>query len=228
MKWYYDILDIKIKDGKGYSLHNLSITLEQLTSQIKGVVYSPLPVDGNADYYFIPSMVIPFYYFILLRQRIPTEGELLHLFKAFYLGKEKILNESGKNKVNGLTEGIVKYRINKAYPSLIRDFHFYLMLHEKGGFDSVAYSVKQDMEDKCDIEIISGVRHYHVRLFADTENSNKWFEGKTAALPENTYPIPMTIKLDAENSDLVGKIYLFKEEHMLSIQKAIDINNKIG
>ena len=58
-------------------------------------------------------------------------------------------------------------RILRTYPSLIRDFHFYLLLMEDGYFQDVIYFCKIDIKGN-DIVIRCNNNEYVLSLFVDT------------------------------------------------------------
>ena len=64
-------------------------------------------------------------------------------------------------------------RILRTYPSLIRDFDFYLLLFESNKFEQVIYSCEKDIEGK-DIIIKNHGNEYTVSLFVDTVRSNSF------------------------------------------------------
>lgn len=56
-------------------------------------------------------------------------------------------------------------RITKAYPSLVRDLHFYFKLSESGLFDDVQLSYAYDIEAKQDIVVTLGDKKLGLQLF---------------------------------------------------------------
>ena len=77
----------------------------------------------------------------------------MDLYFEMYTDKIKVVDE---NVVMGGTSynlNALKARILRTYPSLLRDFHFYLMLKECNSFDKVTYSCADDIKG-TDITIV--------------------------------------------------------------------------
>ena len=65
-------------------------------------------------------------------------------------------------------------RLSRTYPSLIRDYHFYLMCNDSKFFENVLYDSYDDMCNRADVKLKYAGQIFNIQLFLDTKNSKKW------------------------------------------------------
>jgi hypothetical protein len=121
-----------------------------------------------------PSVVAPFYYHMYKQRKVPKQQE--YIADYFNLNIEWINENIGKNtnKLNGLTG-----RLDRTYPSLMREVHFYLLLKEQNYFKSIYQNVYYDLVAKIDIIIRSNSdKLYGLQLRTATVRSNYYVKKK--------------------------------------------------
>ena len=75
------------------------------------------------------------------------------MYFEIYTDKIKVIDENAVMGGTSYNLNALKARILRTYPSLLRDFHFYLMLKECNSFDKVTYSCADDIKG-TDITIV--------------------------------------------------------------------------
>lgn len=220
------IKDIKFLNNEAYMLKDLSLSLHECEEQMRKIDY-----DGFYDAYRhckdengvektqFPSIIYSFYSIVFNSNRIPEPRELL---EAYYILNSKELS---------VKEGIVIYknrsfkkadldaRILRTYPSLIRDYHFYLMLVETACFDKVIYSCKNDVNG-IDITIVHNDKKYVLSLFVKTSRSTHYKAIKNTYrhdYDENEIQLP----LDLMNANKCGDFFVYDKQHLRKVQEAI-------
>ena len=110
-------------------------------------------------------------------------------------------------------------RMLRAYPSLIRDFHFYLMLVEDKSFDRVQYSCKSDLEG-VDIVIEHKGEKYGVSLFVNTNRGCKYKTIKNSY--RHTYNFKeIQIPLKLSQAKKCGDICVCGKQELLIVKKKV-------
>ena len=121
---------------------------------------------------------------------------------------------------------MVKQRIHRAYPSLVRDYHFFHILKESGKFDNVMYSLRQDVAEGIDLQVEKNGRKFFLSLFVETDNSHKYRRIKEDRYGFPIYHVPMGIKLGDGNKKC-GFVYLYDDRHVNVLEKTIEATCKI-
>ena len=219
-----EIKDIKFMNNEVFLLKNTGITLEQCIVQIKDikydVYYDPYRCekDDMVENTQFPPIIFAFYSFIFYKHKIPTPEELIDNYFSIN-GKEITTYENNviyrgiKYKRNALIG-----RILRTYPSLIRDFHFYLLLVKENCFDKVIYSCKTDIEGK-DIIIKHKGKEYQISLFVKTRRSNLFKNIKNKF--RHKYSNEIQIPLDLEHIEKTGDFFLYSKQHIDTVKKHI-------
>lgn len=110
-------------------------------------------------------------------------------------------------------------RILRTYPSLIRDFHFYLLLTTDKSFDFVQYSCKQDLEG-IDIVIEHKGEKYGVSLFVNTNRGCKYKIIKNSY--RHTYNFKeIQIPLNLSQAKKCGDICVCGKQELLIVKKKV-------
>ena len=110
-------------------------------------------------------------------------------------------------------------RILRTYPSLIRDYHFYLMLLKEKFFDKVVYSCKNDIAGK-DLIVQHKGKEYVVSLFVKTRRSN-FFKGIKNAFRHKYGANEIQVPLDLNAAEKCGDFFVYDIKHVEIIKRTI-------
>jgi len=101
----------------------------------------------------------------------------------------------------------LKARALRAYPSFLRDYHFYLMCIEDGFFDDVKYCLEDDM-DGIDLKVTKDNVEFNIMLFCDTKKANQYREKKLFRHEEIPNSIDLPLKMNKRK--FVGDYWLYE------------------
>jgi hypothetical protein len=169
-------------NGKFLVEYNLPFTCEGFVNQVEKLPdYSYIrKVDDlvEKDCTYFPSFVNFFYKTTVLQNKLLSHFEYAQVYidKFFEIKNENELIY--KNKVYS-RDGLL-WHIYRTYPSLIRDFHFYLFLNTDSFFEFVKYTTEDDLRKKIDITVSVNSVEYYLRLFVNTKKSNEYYKNKNS------------------------------------------------
>lgn len=149
----------------------------------------------------------------LLANKLLSHNSFATQYEAHHT---KILNETyiQVHNKNYSGEGL-KSHIQRTYPSLIRDFHFYYLLIESGQFKEVKYCYDLDTKQKIDIALITqDDKQINLRLFVDTPKSKFYYEQKNNAKDKSTFDLPLRF---GEAFKTPNGYYLYTRKHVKMI-----------
>lgn len=219
-----EIKDVKFMNNEVFLLKNTGITLEQCLSQIKNIKYDAYydpyrcEKDDTVENTQFPPIIFAFYSFVFYKQKIPTPEELVDNYfsineKEITICKDSIIFREKEYKKKALIG-----RILRTYPSLIRDFHFYLLLVRENCFDKVIYSCRTDIEGK-DIIVKHRGKEYQISLFVKTRRSNFFKDIKNKF--RHKYINEIKIPLELESREKTGDFFLYSKRHIDTVKKHI-------
>ena len=169
-------------NGEGYLLKNLSLSLHECEKQMQQIDYDVFYNDyrshkdeSGVEKTQFPSIIYAFYSIVFNACKIPSPQELLNEYYSLNANELSISAETVlfNNQVFKKTD--LDARVLRTYPSLVRDYHFYLMLLKENCFDKVVYSCKNDIAGK-DLIVQHKGKDFVVSLFVKTRRSN-FFKG---------------------------------------------------
>jgi hypothetical protein len=181
----------------------------------------------------LPPLIKPFYFLVLKNGNVPDEiifikTYLKKYFKWFPNNQCQIISEydsNGQGKMYN-TSGI-KYRIQKTYPSLIRDLHMYSMLIELNkqyNIDEIMYSFFADYCEGRDIKVKYQGKEIYIHLSLSSFNSNKYRKRKINS--RHSYEgINIECNVDRDTCQKKGKFMLFTQNDALILINKI-LQNK--
>lgn len=165
-----------------------------------------------------PLFVAAFVEFVNQFRRIPTQ----HEFKEFYVDKNRAtLNDDFSRKWN-VTEHKEKKRalmarLERAYPSFVRDIYLLALLHENGM--QVNYDPTQDVESGVDLSVGYDGREIQVHVFLDSPRSK---QGRVKKDKRHTFVGKhLDITLHHSECKQVGDFWLPTQKHVQRIQQAL-------
>ncbi len=219
-----NIIDIKFMGDSVYLLKSCTVTSEELKETVKSFDYNNLyskyreykDEDGVEKAQFPPINFV-FYKFVFENDSIPSPQKVLELYFELYSDKIKVSEESAEMGGISYNLNALKARILRTYPSLLRDFHFYLMLKECCSFDKVTYSCADDIKG-TDITIVHKSKKYIVSLFTDTKRAWNFKKIKNIfrhKYGQNEIKVPMIL----DEADKCGDFMLYKQSDILFVVK---------
>lgn len=224
-KFPKNIIDIKFLGNQVYVLKEINLTAEDVEEQLKQIKYSgqgrvKSPTTEN---YKFPPFALVFFKLLFRNQRIPNEEQFIQFYKDYFfveneLGEIFCYYEGNNFKVN--LEAF-KGRLLRTYPSLVRDYHFFLKCKESNYFDKVIYSLKQDYFEGIDITVTSEKVVKHVSLHTKTSRGHLYKKKKYKRHDyENKNEI--IIEIDLHQSKKVSDFYLYPDESLNELIQKVE------
>lgn len=218
------ILNIELYNGHIRKTKDLALTVERLEETLQHYKYSGENriKDPVVEDLALPPIASSFYNFIYETNMLPSEDDLIESYLGqsdffSYLPGEKVeVTYSGKSTVVSL-EGLIG-RILRTYPSLVRDFHFYLMAHESELFSAVRYSVIEDVGHGVDIKVQHNGKWYNIGLCLSSKRSlfykfKKTFRHKPVDI--------IYIELKSNEAHKVGDYMLYSQWHVGQLMRQL-------
>jgi len=177
-------------------------------------------ISSFVEHYKLPPMISSFYDFIFEQGEVPSQSQLskkyLNTFfdkepnNMFALKKEYRDSKRYSHTFNGI---MLLPRVLRAYPSFLRDLHFYTICLESGVFSNQGYSLKQDFEKGLDLKLRYKTKEYYASLYIETARGNffkdkKYLRHDYKGVPE----IPLGVSLD--DCAKFGRFLLYKDKHL--------------
>ena len=219
-----NIIDIKFMGDSVYLLKSCTVNSDELKETVKSFDYNGLyskyreyKDENGVEKAQFPPINFVFYKFVFENDSIPSPQKVLDLYFELYSDKIKVSEESAEMGGIGYNLNALKARILRTYPSLLRDFHFYLMLKECGSFDKVTYSCADDIKG-TDITIVHKNKKYIVSLFIDTKRAWNFKKIKNIfrhKYGQNEIKVPMIL----DEADKCGDFMLYKQSDILFVIK---------
>ena len=201
-------------NGEGYLLKSISLSLHECESQIEQIAY-----DSFYDAYRVhkdehgvektqfPSIIYAFYSIIFNFNKMPSPAELLDEYYTLNAGELTVTADTVSYKNQSFRKMDLDARILRTYPSLIRDYHFYLMLIEARCFDKVIYSCKNDIAGK-DLIVQHRGNEYVVSLFIKTRRSN-FFKKIKNSIRHKYGKNEIQLPLDLSSAQKIGDFFVY-------------------
>lgn len=165
-----------------------------------------------------PPIVYPFYQILLSEHRIPFVHVLLDAYYKTYADQITISEEQVYFQGKLFLKKDVDGRILRTYPSLIRDFHFYLMLLEDGCFEELIYSCRADIDGK-DVIVRNNDFEYQISLYVNTKRSREYKKKKNEY--RHKYGVEIQLPLNMRTARKCGDIYLYRPTDVELVKVAI-------
>lgn len=228
------ILDVKFKNNQAFLLKHHGIGLYEYESQISKIDYEHI-YEGYRnikDIYGVEQEMFPpvnmvFFSYLFIHQNVPNTHNLLEEYFRMY--QNCLREDSDKDFVlyneKRYRKKAVIARILRTYPSLIRDFHFYLLLLEDGYFQDVIYSCRMDIRGN-DITVRYNNKEYVLSLYVDTGRSRYYKEIKNRfrhRYSDNEVCVP----LDFSNARKIGDFFVYNQKDVEDVKTTIKkLDNK--
>lgn len=208
------IKDIKFMNGEGYLLKDLPISLCEYEEQMGRIDYDCLydtyrgcRDEAGVENTRFPPIVFAFYSIIFSAGKIPAPSELLAEYYELNAGELIVDADIVTYQNHAFRKRDLDARILRTYPSIVRDYHFYLMLVHERCFDRVIYSCKEDIAGK-DLVINHRKKQYIVSLFVKTNRSN-FFKRIKNTVRHLYRGNEIRIPLDLGSAERCGDFYVY-------------------
>lgn len=218
-------MNVEIYNGHIRQTKELSLTIAALEETLQRYKYSGENriKDPVVEDLVLPPITLSFYSCIYKTGLLPSDSELVEEYLNqegyfSYVPENRVeVTYSGKSTVVSL-EGLIG-RVLRTYPSLVRDFHFYLMAHESNLFSAVRYSVSEDYGQGIDIKVQYNSKWYNVGLCLSSRRS-LLYKAKKAFRHK---PVDIIyIELQKNEAQIVGDYMLYTEKHIHKLLKSIE------
>lgn len=220
-------MDIQIKNGR-VLLVSEPFTTQKIEEQVKKMTYHGKGVERDlwVENARLPSFVETFYSTVFALGRLPEDEEFVQCYlKAHFVPVDeesyKFKDESRGRQV--FSRAGLRGRALRAYPSLVRDFHFVLLCQESDLFEAVTYSMNSDYFDGIDLFVKYKGKVYAVDLYANTNAAKRMREVKKDRHKPSPWP---RIAVKRNISGTNTQIFLYGEEDVRRIVE--EIKQKIG
>jgi hypothetical protein len=221
-----DIQDIAFANNQVYMLRGFNLPLGECRSQIRKISYDSFYDhyrsycdEKNVENMNLPYAIFPFYAFVFRYKAIPHPGEFVDEYFNLYDASFDVIDKNTLRFSNAIIDKrAVIARILRAYPSIIRDFHFYLMIVEAKCFDKVKYSCRNDING-IDLTVVHNKQQYEIALYLDTRRANGFKKIKDLFRHRRVQLISLPLRIDL--ADKCGDIYLYTKEDLEKVKGKI-------
>ncbi len=222
------IRDIEFTNDEAKLTKRLSMNLKDCEKQIEEIEfekYYNLVKEENKDKQDVENINIPyfnlsFWTYILMYEEIPTVEE----FKAEYykINKKNIIVDDDwvAYKEYKFPRKSFEARLLRTYASLIRDFHFYLMLESGNYFDEIMWSYEMDTFGGKDIIVKHKDIEFNISLFTETRRA-KNFKGIKNNYRHTYDNKSLEVPLDLAKANKRGDIFLYGEKDVVYLVEKI-------
>lgn len=219
------IHDLSIRNGRCALLSELKMSLSECEEQIRGIEYHSYcdeiwqyrNTDSDMEKLNIPYFNLPFYVHVVLYNEIPSVEELLREYFKLYKGE--ICREGSEVVFHGNRYPFVDFfsRFLSAYPSLVRDLHFYLVLRSCEIFEDIEWSFIEDTFGGKDVVVRYDKQLFDISLFVGTERAKNFKELKNNKRHEYDEEHSMELPLLREGAYKLGAFDLYGESHLIKV-----------
>lgn len=214
MKPNQTFIDFQMSKDKIILIHEQKYTKEKLEKALLNIKYKGRGKikDLHVENGRIPSIAKTFY-LTLFHYGLPSPEQLINMYFLKHKAHETEHTIKFKGSNQYFSKTGVEGRIYRTYPSLIRDYHFFLSCKEMNEFDDVFYSFRRD-QDGVDTVIKYKGQEFAIALFVDTPRSRSYKKKKynrheTLDIPE----ICITIN-PFDKSTYIGDYALYQKYHI--------------
>ncbi|MCA0232060.1 MAG: hypothetical protein LCH91_16435 [Bacteroidetes bacterium] len=211
-------IDIGLEKGSITYVRKVNWTSALIEQQVASLAYSGenLLRDAEVEKAKLPPFALAFYKFLFFKGQIPTEQELWtqYLIAHFGVLDETRIQFFRKGTWRVYKADAVKARLFRSFPSLIRDFHFFVLCQESGRFQEVKYSLRDDYFNGVDLTLTYQNKTFRVAVMLNSERARQFKEQKYSRHAE-TDEQEVILLFDLPRSEQnKGKIKLFSSQHI--------------
>ncbi|RDB06003.1 hypothetical protein [Runella aurantiaca] len=211
-------IDVRFEGEEVLLIKQKKWTTKELEDQVANLHYSGenLPKDHAVEKARLPPFALSFYKFVFFKSRLPDETELWN----YYL-KQHFTPVDGdcvqvyiRGTAKTFVADSVKARMLRSYPSLVRDFHFYVLCLTSDRFERVRYSLHQDYFDGIDLSVVYAGVEFQVSILLNSPRAQMYKSQKYKRHEERPQnEVIMLFDLSRSFHER-GKIKLFSERNV--------------
>ena len=221
------IIDIKFSGGQAFLLIEHKMTSKGVEEQLKKITYSGQQrkvTETVENVKFVP-FVLSFYKFIFENSGIPNEEEFINEYSSRYLTEHNKTNYSFRQGAKEILIDKESFygRILRTYPSLIRDFHFFLLCYESNIFEEVKYSIQQDYFKGIDVLVKRNGIEYAVNLMIKSSRNKQY---KRKKYKRHDYSEMQEIILEIDSNKSTKKVSNFVLCDKLAVDELVMLIGK--
>jgi len=214
------VINVELYNNHIRQVCDLSLTVAKLEDIICKYPYNgeKRVKDQLVENSQLPPIALSFYSYIYEHDTVPSPETLIEQYLSqsyFDVRVDGRVNVTYQGKtIDVLHEGLIA-RIYRTYPSILRDFHFYLQCVESGYFQAVKYSFQDDFCNGIDIKVQYNNKWFNVALMQNTYRS-LFFRNKKKNRHESRekeQPL-INIELDQFKSKRCGDYNLYTPQHI--------------
>jgi hypothetical protein len=233
-KFPFNIIDLQFSAGKAAVIKTVTINTGQLNRQLRTIHYNPaefagskLPNTENAEF---PPFNLVFYRYIINNNCLPDAEQFINECLSAYFTCNDL---KYKIKINGYDNATahdllsLKGRISRTYPSLIRDFHFYLLCSESGKFQKVEFSLRSDFFEGYDLKVTQYDQLFFISLHVATQRGN-FFKQRKYERHAYTAANEIVLRLDLNKMEKINDIFITGKETLDLLINEIEKINKVN
>lgn len=153
-----------------------------------------------------PPFIYAFYNFVAENNRIPKQ---LEYWGFYYTQNRNNFSEYIKKNIT-----LLKARCMRAFPSFVRDIHFYYILKESKRFDEVKYHPKIDIEYGIDFVVKYRGKRFGINCFIDTERSKKGRGKKKFRHSPVTKIVLVDLPVNFKGCKTCGQFFLYSQREL--------------
>jgi len=166
-----------------------------------------------------PSFILSFYKFVYYKKRIPHQIE----FWKYYSEENK--NDFSENIKQYLPA--LKARCYRAYPSFVRDIHFYYLMVESNLFEQVLYHPEIDIKYGIDFVVRYKEKNFGINCYIDTPRSQQGREKKQFRHSKVKNLIHIDLPVHFKGCKKCGQFYLYSQRELSQLLKILNENNSL-
>lgn len=212
-----------MRKNKLMLIHEQKYTKESLEKALLNIQYKGRGriKDPHVENGKLPSIAKTFYQ-TLFHFDLPTPEQLIDIYFLKHKTDETENMIQFKGNPEYFSKTGVEGRIYRTYPSLIRDYHFFLSCQETNKFEDVIYSFNKDQNGVDTIIKYKG-QIFAIALFVNTPRSRnykkiKYNRHEVLDIPE------ICVTIDPfDKSTYVGDYALYQEHHIDKMIKEMDL-----
>lgn len=224
LKLHQDFNDLQIINNVVYKSNKTSFNFKEFYDFVKEMPFGGqgLVVDKCVENTLLPPMIRTFYE-LFFAGYFPSAKTFVKTYLRNYFNPVDDENIQLKETGTILNKKGVIARVYRAYPSLVRDFHFYMLCSESKKFQTVQYSLNNDYKKGVDLTIKYKNVVFSIALLVDTKRGNDFKHKKYSRHNYNgLHEICVRIN-PFDESTRVGQYSLYNKSHLELMIKEMDL-----
>ncbi|AXE16498.1 hypothetical protein DR864_01510 [Runella rosea] len=220
-------IDVRFEGEEVFLIKQKKWTTKELEDQVANLYYSGenLPKDPAVEKARLPPFALSFYKFIFFKSRLPDETEFwnYYLKQHFTPAEGDCVQVNIKGSVKTFAASSVKARMLRSYPSLVRDFHFYVLCLRSDQFEEVRYSLHRDYFNGIDLCVVYAGVEFQVSILLNSPRAQMYKTQKYKRHEESPQNEVIMLFDLTRYSHEKGKIKLFSEKHVEELLEALKL-----